>query len=453
MITNINNNSVRNTQQNIKLRNKKGFTFKGAGTVRVLDAFIRSQENLSSTRFIQGTLTNWFPKAVLSRSLVDFCEFSFLEFLESGLFYFAAPFFGEHLYRNRLYKAIQPKGLKNSISKHLPKSVEEIKNSKFDKVLKNRLITTKAGVLLSCFAVPALEYSIGFAKNLFTLKVFNVSNFDNVANLNKDKKEDKTQQKRVETHSKNVLLKTALLIPTAIGIGIALAKGGYKSKTAVKFSEAFLEPGQAISKFFKIKSEKTNKFLKEYLKLDFSNNNGKLSLSKGQLAVTCITGLFGYSEASKDRGKLDFYETWTRVPLVVLYTIFGSSLLDGGFKKYLAKHGKFPELIKQTQNGDIADVPSRKELDKIADRVSKLNKTTKNVELGKLIRQKAVITGVPYAFSLIAMGFTLSAVSRAWTKYRYNHGLKNPQNSQNLTGKFVKYSPAFEGFRTNVQVR
>ena len=33
--------------------------------------FLKSQENLSSTRFIQGTLTNWFPKAVLSRSFIE----------------------------------------------------------------------------------------------------------------------------------------------------------------------------------------------------------------------------------------------------------------------------------------------------------------------------------------------------------------------------------------------
>ena len=444
MISRINNNTSVTSKINVKT--PKTLSFQGAGSVKFLDAFIKSQENLSSTRFIQGTMTNWFPKAVLSRSLVDFCEFSFLEFLESGLFYFAAPFFGEHLYRNKLFKAVQPKGLKNPITKNVSKSVEEIQKSALTNARKNRLITTKGGILLSCLAVPALEYSIGFAKNLFTLKVFKVSNFDNVANLNHDKKEDVNQQKRVESHSKKVLLKTGLLIPTAIVGGLALAKHGYKSPLAVKVSKALLEPGEAISKIFKIKSQKTNKFLKEYLKLDFVNNNGKLSLSKGQLAATCITGLFGYSAASKDRGKLDFYETWTRVPLVVLYTIFGSSLLDGGFKKILANKGQFPELIKRNADGTIADIPTRKELPAIAERLSKLNKSAKDVELAKLIKQKAVITGVPYAFSLLAMGFTLSAVSRAWTKYRYNHQTKTQTPS--TTANYVKFSPVFEGFRT-----
>ncbi|MCM1009509.1 MAG: hypothetical protein NC390_01350 [Fusobacterium sp.] len=406
--------------------NNTGFT----RSTRALDGFLKSQENLSSTRFIQGTLTNWFPKAVFSRSVVDFCEFSFLEFLESGLFYFATPFFGEKLFRNKLFKGVQPKAIKDTIVKKLPESLESIKKSKMDEDVKNRLISTKAGVILGCVSVPALEYSIGFAKNLFTLKVFKVSDFNNVANLNKDKKEDKEQQKRVEEHSKKALLKTGLICAAGVGAGLGLAALGHKSKTALKFSEALLEPGAKISELLNIKSEKTNKFLKNYLKLDFDNNNGKLALSKGQLAVICTTGLFGYASAAKDRGKLDYLEVWTRVPLVVLYTIFGSALLDGGFKKILANKGKFPELIKRDKAGNIADVPTRKELPQIAEKLALANKTSKDAELAKLIKQKSIITGVPYLFSLVAMGFTLSAVTRIWTKYRYDHQAKQqePQN-------------------------
>ena len=273
-----------------------------------------------------------------------------------------------------------------------------------------------------------------------------------MANLNKNKTENNEQQQRVEKHSKSVLLKTGLLSAAGIGSGLVLARFGHNSKTARKFSEILLEPGEQISKLLhKIgwKSAKTDDFLKDYLKLDFVNNNGKLALSKGQLALTCITGLFGYSSAAKDRGKLDFYEVWTRVPLVVLYTIFGSSILDAGFKKILANKGKFPELIKRGKDGVIENVPSRKELPKIAEKLSKLNNTSVDGELAKLIKQKAVITGVPYLFSLIAMGFTLSAVSRIWTKYRYDHQAK-PQE-QNSSQDFVNTNPAFQGFKLSVQ--
>lgn len=439
-------------------------TFKGnlTGTTKHLDKFLQSQENLSHTRFIQGTLTNWFPKAALSRSFIDFSEFTFLEFLESGIFYFAAPTVGEHAFRNGLFKKVQPKNLQKKITEEIPKSLEEIKKSKLTQDMKNRLTATKAGIILGCITIPSMEYALGFAKNLFTLKVFKVSDFNNVANLNKEKNENTEQQKRVETHAKSVLLKTSLLSLGGIGAGLLLARKGHQSETALKFSRILLEPGEQISKLLHkvgLKSEKTDKFLKEYLKLDFENNNGKLALSKGQLAVTCITGLFGYSSAAKDRGKLDFYEVWTRVPLVVLYTIFGSSILDAGFKKILANKGKFPELIKRDQNGVIQNVPSRKELPQIAEKLAKQNNTSVDTELAKLIKQKSVITGVPFLFSLVAMGFTLSAVSRIWTKYRYDQQQKaqthqdnpNKQNNHNTqNAKINELTPNFQGFKLDL---
>ncbi len=454
MISNINSFE----RQNSNYKNKNLIikpAFQGTNLnkqTRLLNKFIKSQEDLSTTRFIQGTMTNWFPKAVFSRSFVDFSEFTFLEFLESGLFFFFFPFLGEKLYRNKLFKKVQPKNLKETISKNVVKSLDEIEKSKFNLETKNRLKSTKAGILLGCIAVPAMEYSIGFAKNLFTLKVFKVSDFNNVANLNKnkEKKENKEQQKKVETHSKSVLLKNSLLSVAGLGAGLLLASRGHNSKSALKFSEILLEPGKYISKGLTklgVNSKKTDEFLKEYLKLDFDNRNGKLALSKGQLAVICTTGLFGYASAAKDRGKLDFYEVWTRVPLVVLYTIFGSSLLDGGFKNLLIKKGKFPELIKKDANGNIAPVPTSKDLPVIAEKLSKLNNTSKDVELAKLIKQKSIITGVPYLFSLVAMGFILSGVTRLWTQYRYNHQQKNNESdTNNFQSNFIK-SPAFQGFK------
>ncbi len=276
MIQSINSNNTQFNQNTLP-------SFKGAQkeftrSTKYLDKFLKSQENLSSTRFIQGTLTNWFPKAVLSRSFIDFSEFTFLEFLESGIFYFAAPFFGEHLFRKGLFKKVQPKKVRDNVVKNLALGVEKIKNSKLDKTLKNRLITTKGGLLLACITVPALEYALGFAKNLFTLKVFKVSDFNNVANLNKNKTENNEQQQRVEKHSKSVLLKTGLLSAAGVGSGLVLARFGHNSKTARKFSEILLEPGEQISKLLhKIgwKSAKTDDFLKDYLKLDFVNNNAK----------------------------------------------------------------------------------------------------------------------------------------------------------------------------------
>lgn len=421
-----------------------------SGGAKLADLFIRSQENLSSTRFIQDTATNWLPKAIFSRSKADFAEMSFLEFLESGIFYFASPILGEKLFRNVIFKNFQPKNLKSAINEQIPKSLKEITtNPNLSKAIKNNAIASKAGIILACTAIPVAEYTLSFAKNLFTLKAFKKSNFNNIANLDKGKaeKEDKKQQQQVEKSAKSHLKKAAVLSLAGVAAGSILALKGAKSDKLISLSKAIIEPGQALSKGISklgIKNEKLNNTLSKF-SLDFSNNNGKLALGKGQLALTAILGLFGYSKAASDRGKLDVAEVWTRVPLVVFYTIFGSELFEKGFINILNKLGKCKDLIKKDAKGNIS-IPKRTQLPEIAQKLAKQNKTLPENELNKLVKQKAFITGVPYAFSLLFMGFTLSAITRLWTQYRYNKQNKETKNDtliflgKNLPEAFKSFS-------------
>lgn len=421
-----------------------------SGGAKLADLFIRSQENLSSTRFIQDTATNWLPKAIFSRSKADFAEMSFLEFLESGIFYFASPILGEKLFRNVIFKNFQPKNLKSAINEQIPKSLKEITtNPNLSKAIKNNAIASKAGIILACTAIPVAEYTLSFAKNLFTLKAFKKSNFNNIANLDKGKaeKEDKKQQQQVEKSAKSHLKKAAVLSLAGVAAGSILALKGAKSDKLINLSKAIIEPGQALSKGISklgIKNEKLNNTLSKF-SLDFSNNNGKLALGKGQLALTAILGLFGYSKAASDRGKLDVAEVWTRVPLVVFYTIFGSELFEKGFINILNKLGKCKDLIKKDAKGNIS-IPKRTQLPEIAQKLAKQNKTLPENELNKLVKQKAFITGVPYAFSLLFMGFTLSAITRLWTQYRYNKQNKETKNDtliflgKNLPEAFKSFS-------------
>ncbi len=431
---NIINKNFAQTKKSFPSFTSNPFATQDLGT-KLLDTFIKSQENLSSTRFIQDTATNWFPKAVFSRSKADFAEMTFLEFLESGIFYFAPPLVGEHLFRNGIFKTAQNKNVRDKVVELIPKSVETIKNNKnITEEIKRQSIATKAGIALACACIPVAEYNLSFAKNLFTLKTFNKADFNNIANLNKDSEntENKEQQEKVEKHSKRQLKKAAIYSGAALLGGLALAKFGAKSDKLQKASEVFLEPGKAISNGLHkagIKKEGADKFLNEYLKLDFDEEKGKLALSKGQLALTAISGLFGYSKAAEDRGELDKKEVWTRVPLVVFYTIFGSSLFDAGFKKILAAKNKFPDLIQKTDAGKIKDVPKRADLPSIAENVSKIKNTNAKDELKRLTKEKAIITGVPYAFSLLFMGFTLSLITRLWTQYRYNKTQKNKEDN------------------------
>ena len=407
--------------------------FKGTllltGAAKAADLFIKSQENLSSTRFIQDTATNWAPKAIFVRSKADFAEMSFLEFIESAIFYFAPPIFGEKLFRNGIFNKLQPKNLRAVINEQIPKSIEEItKNNSLSNEVKKRALSSKAGILLACAAIPAAEYALSFAKNLFTLKKFKQSNFNNIANLDKthNEKEDKEQQKRVEENAKYQLKKFGVISAAGLAVGAALAVAGHKSNTLQKASKTILEPGKAIVGLLDtigVKSEKIKDTVSKF-SLDFANENGKLALSKGQLALTAITGLFGYSKAAEDRGKLDKKEVWTRVPLVVFYTIFGSELFEKGFHKILEKKNKFKDVISKDVQGKVV-TPLRKELPALAEKLAKERGTNKAQELARLTKEKAYIQGVPYAFSLLFMGLTLSAITRFWTQYRYNKEKQN----------------------------
>lgn len=435
MIKPINSNDKQNFTSN-------PYTVMDTGT-KLLNAFVKSQENLSSTRFIQDTATNWLPKAVFARSKADFAEMSFLEFLESGIFYFASPIIGEHVLRNGIFKGIQDKGVREKVTELIPKSVDAIKNNKtLTDTVKKQSVATKAGIALACACIPIAEYNLSFAKNLFTLKVFKKSDFNNIANLNDNQEENKEQQELVEKHSKQQLKKAAIYSTAALLGGIALAKFGAKSDKLQKVSETILEPGKKISETLHkkgIQKEGLDKFLGEYLKFDFDEEKGKLALSKGQLALTAISGLFGYSKAAKDRGELDHKEVWTRVPLVVFYTIFGSSMFDAGFKKILSKKGAFPDLIQKAENGKLKDIPKSVDLPKIAETLSKAKNSSAKEELKRLTKEKAIITGVPYAFSLLFMGFSLSLITRLWTQYRYNktHGNKT-QSFEEFHKQFTK---------------
>lgn len=424
-------------------------SFKGAalltGAAKVADLFIKSQENLSSTRFIQDTATNWAPKAIFTRSKADFAEMSFLEFIESAIFYFAPPIFGEKLFRSTVFNKLQPKNIRNVINEQIPKSVKEIsKNVNLSSEIKKRVIATKAGILLACICIPAAEYALSFAKNLFTLKNFHKSNFNNIANLDKThtEKENTEQQKRVEKNAKKQLKNFGIISIAGIAAGVILTLFGHKSNVLQKVSKSILNPGKFFERILDtigLKSKKIKNTIGKF-SLDFANNNGKLALSKGQLALTAITGLFGYSKAAEDRGKLDKKEVWTRVPLVVFYTIFGGELFEKVFHKILEKKNLFKDVIYKNAEGKVI-TPLRKDLPALAEKLAKERGTNKIKELSRLTNEKAFIQGVPYAFSLLFMGLTLSAITRLWTQYRYNHQKKEETHKSFFDMKYMNLFP------------
>ena len=357
---------------------------------------------LSTSRFIQDTSTCLLPKAVFARSKADLAENTFLELSESGLVYFAPILVGNAA--KNIYTRNLSSGTKKLVTESASKLIEQ------NNAIAKRVLPVKAAIALSALLIPLTEFTLNYIKNIMTLNVFKKGDFNNIANL-ENKQEDKQTQNRVRQNAhKNIKTAAGIFgLSTLVSVMLA-ARGASKSKAVQNISEAILAPG---TKFFK-DNEKAKKFFNKYFSIDYASENGKLVLSKGQLTSCVVIGGAGYFGAAKDRGKQNFLETLFRYPVVGFYVITGSELFEKGFKKLLQRAGKFRETI-----GKNLEVPSFKELENIAQRLANAKSTTVEKEFSRLAKQKVLISGVPYIFSIGVMGFFVSDISNLFTKYRF----------------------------------
>ena len=390
--------------------------------------FINHQEQasgLSTSRFIQDTGTCLLPKAVFSRSAADLAENTFLELSESGLVYFAPALIGEKITRKLFSKNL------NSEAKKLV-STPAVKLLENKTPVNKQVMPVKAAIALSAMLIPLTEFTLNYFKNIFTIKAFNKADFNNIAAL-ENKTENKAFQDKVEKSAKKNILRAAGIFAGCLGLGALIAKKGADSKTLQNLSELILAPG---SKMFK-NNDKAKNFFNKYLSIDFAQQDGKLVLSKGQLTSCVLIGGAGYFGASKDRGKQNFLETLFRFPVVGFYIITGSDLFEKGFKKLLVKAGKCKETI-----GKNLEVPSFEELASLAKTYAVKNGTKAEDEFKKLAKQKTLISGVPFLFSIGFMGFFVAGISNLFTKYRFTKEQKNQQSTHHQP-----VNPTFKAFK------
>lgn len=399
----------------MKTNNVNNISFTNAGNIgtglKVASKIIGIQEGgagLSNIRFIQDSATGLVPKAVFARSKADLGENTFLELSESVLVYYFPTILGEGIFR-KLYSKKLPTDLKKQIA---TPAVDLLKAN--DPAVNKKLLPVKAALALSAFAIPLVEYTLNYFKNLMTLKVFKQSDFENIANLNKNKSENTEQAKKVENSAKKHIKLAAGIYSACLALSALLVKKGENSKSLQNISEMILAPG---TKFFKNNKKKAD-FFNKYFSLDFADNNGKLALSRGQLTSCVLVGGAGYFGASKDRGKQNFLETLFRYPLVGFYIICGNELLEKGFRKFLYKNGKCKELI-----NDKLEVPNLKDLRSIAEK----HGGDVDAMYKKLLKQKVLIAGLPLLFGIGVMGFFIAGTSNLFTKFRYNRDVKNKE--------------------------
>ena len=358
---------------------------------------------LSHIKFLQDSATGLVPKALFSRSKADLVENSFLELSESALVYYGPGIVGEGF--RKLYSKGLSSELKNKIS---TPAVELLKKNSPEN---QKILPIKAAISLSSLLIPLTEFTLNYIKNLMTLKMFKQGDFTDIAKLDKNKKVDTSKNKKVEDSAKKNILTAALVFGSCLATSAVLAKKGQNSKVLQNFSELILAPG---NKLFK-NNDKMKNFANKYFSLDFADNLGKLTMSKGQLTSCVLIGAAGYFGAAKDRGKQNFLEVLFRFPLVGFYTICGNELLENGFKKMLVKAGKCSETI-----GKDMQVPLLRELPELAKKIQKEKGGNYDEIYKKLLKQKTLISGLPILFGIGVMGFFVAGVSRFFTQYRYD---------------------------------
>lgn len=374
------------------------------------------EKYLAPVRFSQDTAVNWVPKAVLTRSMADFSEMSFLEFAENFLVYFAGDFLKKNIFEKLVLKNAN-KEVKANVKKS---AIELMKDENGKKVL-----PLKAALAVCGLIIPIAEYSLNYIKNIFTLKLFKQADFNNIANLNKNKSEDSQKQQAVKESAIKHLKLSLAILGGCFAFAALLAIRGKNSKVCQKISEYILDPGHKLfkAKFdtkeaIEIAERKASKFNK-YFGLDSTK------LCRGQLTTCVVAGFFGYMGAAKDRGKQNMLEVLFRYPIVTFYVITGSELFEKAYTKFLRKKNDCKELLDEKELSKDKEVPKFIGLKSLAEKYANTNGTTVEHEFKKLFKQKTKIVGVPFLFSLIFMGFFVATYSRFFTQYRYKKEQQN----------------------------
>ena len=282
-------NSLINTLPNKLLRKTTKFLAKQ-----------EQSESLSHVRFVQDTVTNLIPKATFARSFADLSENSFQEIGESVLVYYTPKLLG-----NGVFRPLYQRGLDAAAKQKISTPMTELnKDASIAAEKLKELKPIKAAIAASCLIIPLAEYALCYLKNLFTLKVFHQADFNNIANLNKDKKkiEQRARQEKVKKSAINHMIGAAAVFGGCLATSILLVKRGKNSKALQKLSDFILTPGSVLFKNNEKKAATVNK----YFSLDFRDDKGQLSLSHGQLTSCVLLGGAGYFGSSADRGKQNF---------------------------------------------------------------------------------------------------------------------------------------------------
>ncbi len=339
----------------------------------------------SSVLFLQDTLAVWLPKMTAVRSAAEAVESTFLEFVESALFYFSAPILGQHVFSKLIHKVL-PDNDKKSGHHVARQDIAETharlsKRVNLDKLGKEftrathatnkqvrKVVGLKAGTIVATMSAMVLEYTLSFAKNLITLKFFNTGDFTDVANLT-DNKGKHGADHPTYLKAKKRVKQGAVAAAGILAASFGLAVGATRNKTLFNisrklvqhfdftFNQAFKRIGQPIGKKLKGLFGKSKGIKTPHYKLSAKNSGGDpksvrpvFGLGKYQKYAIITLGGIGYLDASRD--SLEVKENLFRVWGVIMpYLMFGKDFLTETFRKIAHGERRLPKVLGFLQPG------------------------------------------------------------------------------------------------------
>jgi hypothetical protein len=376
-------------------------------------------QGLSHRKFLQDTLSVWAPKTLFTRSLAEFTEMSFLEFVESAFFYYSPSALSRNLFQHAFTKA-SGKSFSPAL---IAKTHKELVAHHADKL--THVLPVKAAVILGSVGTAGIfgEYSLNFVKNLLTETVFKKNKFSDVVGLSNGEKKggrfDLSPQgkKAVRRIGQSLTVLGGVLAGSA-----ALARWGGNSKLALKASE------QLVKHFdFNFSEVLTKKGLQ------YTN----FGLSTNQLRCIIALGVVSYLDAARDA--LEKVEIACRLAVVAPWLAFG----DDTAKKLFAQRSQrlAPGIYKAFVNPDTGKtetvLKTLTELEKEAFThaqkalghtatpeaiLAKANETFK-----PLYAQRLSASWTPFAIGSLGVSGTVALMNRVFTRVRYENSLKKQE--------------------------
>jgi hypothetical protein len=377
-------------------------------------------KGLSTQKFMQDTLSVWAPKALFTRSLAEFSEMSFLEFVESAFFYYSPGILGKNVFQHAARKLNPSKVAPELISK----SYGELVAKHSDKL--NHVLPVKAATILAAVGTAGIfgEYSLSFAKNLLTETVFKKSRFSDIVGLSDGQKDSHELSPQGKKAVRRIGQTLGVLGGVLAGSAL-LARYGHASPALVKASE---------------------KLVKNF---DFSfknvlNRHGKpdiaFDLGRKQLWGIIGLGVISYLDAARDG--LERKEVATRLAIVAPWLAVGDQVVKHPFIQKLQKTA--PELFHKTldasgkvvaQNiktlGTLEGEAWQKAVTKLGASAPREHLEAEAFQLFKpLYNKRLSASWTPFAIGSLGVSGSVALMNRIWTRVRYENSLKNQINSQ-----------------------